>query len=400
MPAPGKSKQNPAARKSLKSNGKNGPKRLEKPAEQGEETASQTSAALPIELQQLILNIFKDSFPERIGSHLTELLQQIKKHLFNRDFDKAFGRDDYLEAYAVRWSASRAVGYLYPLYETIGALLRTKELGTREIVLAGGISSHPAQNNAPRRDIKIACLGGGAGAEIVSLGGVLNLLLRCDGQSLQSKEEQKEGEKTSTSLTSIHFDIKLIDVANWDRISRTLHGHITTPPALSKYASATVRALSVPLAPASNFTATFHQQDLLNLTSEKLAKLLGTPDLVTLFFTLNELYTTSISQTQLFLHTLTACVQTGTLFLIVDSAGSYSTVSLNGASKKYPMHWLIDHTLVPEPTSTREEGTAKWEKLKEEESRWSRIPEGLKYALELENMRFQLHLYRRLSGCA
>ena len=38
----------------------------------------------------------------------------------------------------------------------------------------------------------------------------------------------------------------------------------------------------------------------------------------------------------------------------------------------------------------------KWEKVVDEESKWFRLPPGLRYPIELENMRYQIHLYRRL----
>jgi 25S rRNA (uracil2843-N3)-methyltransferase len=78
------------------------------------------------------------------------------------------------------------------------------------------------------------------------------------------------------------------------------------------------------------------------------------------------------------------------------------------------MHWLLDHTLLKVAASAslgaeeengqseakdkraREQECPRWEKLKEEESTWFRLPEGLNYPLELEDMRYQLHLYRRL----
>jgi 25S rRNA (uracil2843-N3)-methyltransferase len=85
-------------------------------------------------------------------------------------------------------------------------------------------------------------------------------------------------------------------------------------------------------------------------------------------------------------------VPAGTLLLVVDSPGSYSTVSLNGAEKKYPMQWLLDHTLLDEGPKG---DTAAWSKLTEDESKWFRLDTRLRYPIELEDMRFQLHLYRR-----
>jgi 25S rRNA (uracil2843-N3)-methyltransferase len=63
------------------------------------------SSLIPVELQQLLLNIFKDAFPAILASDsLQPLLQEIKRHLYDRNFDEAFGKSEYLEAYSIRWS--------------------------------------------------------------------------------------------------------------------------------------------------------------------------------------------------------------------------------------------------------------------------------------------------------
>ena len=92
---------------------------------------------------------------------------------------------------------------------------------------------------------------------------------------------------------------------------------------------------------------------------------------------------------------------------MVDSAGSYAEVGVGKEeeSKKYPMQWLLDHTLLESATQinhpvTKKDHVRKWEKLRGEESRWFRLPDGLKYPLELEDMRYQMHLYRRIARSA
>jgi 25S rRNA (uracil2843-N3)-methyltransferase len=112
-------------------------------------------------------------------------------------------------------------------------------------------------------------------------------------------------------------------------------------------------------------------------------------------FTLNELYSTSLALTQKFLLYLTASMPKGALLLVVDSPGSYSSVTLNGAEKKYPMQWLLDHTLLKQGPKC-DTDTSSWAKLVEDESRWFRLDNRMKYPIELENMRFQLHLYRKM----
>src|ERR1700759_4289238 len=71
-----------------------------------------TAQLIPSELQQTVLNVYRNAFPDSFSSELPELLQVVKRHLFERDFAAAFGNDDYLKAYALRWSPSRSLAYM------------------------------------------------------------------------------------------------------------------------------------------------------------------------------------------------------------------------------------------------------------------------------------------------
>lgn len=343
--APTKNKPRPKAAKKTSS----------KPSKGIEEIPT---SSLPLELQQLLLNIFKNSFQERLSSNINPLLQEIKGHLYNRDFATAFGKEEYLEGYALRWSPSRALCYL-EIFLTLKDELKPFDSVHEEIAGVGW---------------NVVCLGGGAGAEIVALGGLKKILDSPDA----------------------NLGITAIDIADWTNVISTLREGVVNKPPLSKYASAAVQEANTALTDPTHFSVSFHKQDVLNASLETLSGMVEKSNLVTLMFTLNELYTTSVSLTQNFLLNLTKSLKPGSCLLVVDSPGSYSSVSLNGAEKKYPMQWLMDHTLL----STGAKGTVfeepKWEKIKEEESKWFRLDEGLRYPIELENMRYQLHLYRRL----
>jgi 25S rRNA (uracil2843-N3)-methyltransferase len=141
-----------------------------------------------------------------------------------------------------------------------------------------------------------------------------------------------------------------------------------------------------------DFHAGCEQADVLDWDEQTATSKAGHVDLTTIMFTLNELYSTSVPKTQRFLNNLTKSMKLGSLLLVVDSPGSYSTVSINGAEKKYPMQWLLDHTLLGSDPEQ-----ALWEKTLTDESKWFRVPEGLQYPIELENMRYQIHLFRRRS---
>ena len=318
----------------------------------------QPQQLIPLELQQLLLNIFRNSFSDRLQTNIQPLLQEVKHHLYNRDFLAAFGRSDYLEAYAARWSPSRVLGFLQVFVDVKEHFLSTpKELET------GGGSK------------KVVCLGGGGGAEIVAWAGFMKYLERSSIRGMEGLE------------------VVAIDIANWTPVIETLYTSITTAPPISKYASAAAQTANVGLLDPATFVVRSHQFDVLNTNFSILSPLIEDACFITIMFTLNELYSTSMSLTQQFLLQLTVCVQPGTLLLIGDSPGSYSTVSMAGNEKRYPMQWLLDHTLLRVGTKGEE---SRWEKLREEESRWWRMREELKYPIELENMRFQLHLYRRL----
>lgn len=328
---------------------------------------------IPPETQQLVLNLFRNSFSERLDSDIQPLLQEVKGHLFDRNFKDAFGREDYLEAYAARWSPSRALGYL-------GVLWRMRE--SLDLVQA---SEHDANESGetPQKTWKVVCLGGGAGAEIGTFGGLHRLLS-------DDHKEREEGQPKD-------FEVVAIDSAAWGNVVDQLTEHITTPPPVSKYASAAVKAANRPLAEPAAFKTTFYQHDLLTVDSDTLATTLQGANLVTLMFTLNELYSASIPLTQQFLLRMTESLSPGAMLLVVDSPGSYSTVTLNGADKSYPMQWLLDHTLLADTSGGKsKEEERLWEKVQEDDSRWFRLDDRLEYPIELENMRMQLHLYRRI----
>ncbi|KAK4506673.1 hypothetical protein PRZ48_000405 [Zasmidium cellare] len=321
-----------------------------------------STLTVPLELQQKCLEIFQRAL--KPGEDDVRILQEVKGHLYNRDFAAAFGKDNYLRVYASRWSPSRALGYLQVLIDVQDTLFESFQSGM----------------DPQERPYKAVCLGGGAGAEVVALGAWIH-------------------RKTSDpdELPVKHLQADFVDIAAWQSVVSSLHEAVTTPQELSKYASAAAREANVAMVPPNAFVAGFNQIDVLAPDKSSWQERLEKVDLVTLMFTLNELYSTSMAKTQKMLAHITDCLAPGANLLVVDSPGSYSTVSINGAEKKYPMQWLLDFTLIGSQQQREDgDGSAKWEKLVSDESKWFRLPQGLKYSIELENMRYQIHLYRRL----
>ncbi|TKA22501.1 hypothetical protein B0A50_07966 [Salinomyces thailandicus] len=321
------------------------------------------SSPVALTVQQQCLNTFRDALqPDEQDS---QTVQEVKGHLYGRNFATAFGKQHYLQVYASRWSPSRALAYLQVLDDIAESLT----------------SSHGATgSDAAQKPWEVVCLGGGAGAELVAFAAWWS--------------QQPDAGRTPHE----NIIVKLLDIASWDAVVGHLYDRIVTLPELSKYASATAKETNKAMLRPEALSMSFTQQDLLNWPVADIARTVGSAELVTLMFTLNELYSTNLPATQRLLSCLTTYMQKDSYLLVVDSPGSYSTVSINGAEKKYPMQWLLDYTLLSsEPQAGKIEDKTKWEKVLSEASRWFRLPQqGLRYPIELENMRYQIHLYRRL----
>lgn len=370
------------------------------------------SKTVPVELQQLLLNIFNNAFRDNYNSKLSGLIQRTKQHLFNREFNNAFGSEDLREAYAMRWSPSRALAYMQILYSLTPLARRlVSDYGTSQGAIDKPQDALANAHNlaedaeAPRRkNNRIVCIGAGAGAEIVALGGYLSLLSRRPG--FDNQEVINHDKEQDRSISPQRVDITAIDIADWGSVVDKLQSNITAAPPLSQYASAEAKAANTALIGTNAMILDFVKQDVLSMPMDQMSAIFADALLVTLMFTLNELYTSSISATTNLLLALTMLLPTGAVLLVVDSPGSYSTVSVGKASdadgqstKKYPMHWLLDHTLL-ESAAIRSSKNAsaehQWEKIESQDSEWFRLPSELRYPIELEDMRYQMHLYRRL----
>jgi 25S rRNA (uracil2843-N3)-methyltransferase len=370
-----------------------------RPAQSPTPTAEPSIQAqlLPVELQQLLLNIFRTTFPiSQDLDSLKPVLQQIKTALFERDFESAFGNEEWREAYAVRWSPSRVLGY-------VNLIAWAVEEYQGEEWVRSLLGDCPKSKTPPR----VVCLGGGA-AEVMAFGALVRLLRPESGGKAAGVEgigealEKLNVDEGRGREDSLLLDLHLVDTASWESVVLKLHAGLTMPPALSKYASASARASNASFIYPEAMEVAFTQADVLMLDKERLGGIIGNgPVMITLFFALNELYTTDVAATTKFLYELSiACPQNALLF-IVDSPGSYSEAAIGKAEqgekerKKYPMHWLMDHALLGNVKGEKVE-SAMWEKLLVDESRWYRLEETLKYPISLENMRFQIHLFRRL----
>ncbi|KAH8158825.1 hypothetical protein CIB48_g9429 [Xylaria polymorpha] len=450
--------------------------RGQKPAQTSTTTETRESEE-DLRRQQTLLNVFSNTFRDVLeADDFASQLQEVKGALFNRDFEGAFAREAPLDVYAARWSPTRALCYARVLRELdvhlkslVGETsacvdhspetktrtwegedehertrddqdgsaakedsLDTKEQGASKIVAEKGDTNTEEEEEGKPRPLKILAIGGAA-AEIVAF---------ADYISSQAS--------SSTATTPLQGgEITLLDIGPWGTVTSRLQTALTSTPPISRYASAAAKAENAALVPSSQFQSTFIQADILSLPSPKLSALMpaqgktATPVLITLLFTLNELYTAGgIKRTTAFLRQLSSpstSLAPGSLLLVVDSPGSYSEAAVGGGGgdvkKRYPMQWLLEHTLIPPVPSKKprdkekenkkpgqdenkedlQEGAdlgqekekerggkgedgIRWEKIESHDSVWFRVADGLRYPIPLENMRYQMHLYRACAG--
>ncbi|PNP42936.1 hypothetical protein TGAMA5MH_05683 [Trichoderma gamsii] len=311
--------------------------------------------------QQRILTLFSDAFnPVLTSDSFAATLQSIKQSLFNRDFEAAFGSEENLQAYAARWSPTRALCYA-SIFEAIASHV--------DDIVAETTTDEAASHNSQIVK-KFLCIGG------------------CAAEHIAFASHLKQ--------TASNGILTLLDAGPWGQVVDLLQKQATSPPILSKYASAAIKAANTPLLEDAQLSTTFVQNDVLVMDKEALKELLGSEPLtVTLMFTLNELYTSGgIGKTTKFLKLLGEILPDRSLLLVVDSPGSYSEAAVGKEKKRYPMQWLLDHTLTDVRAASKD---YEWEKLESHDSIWFRLPEELSYPIQLENMRYQMHLYQRKS---
>lgn len=385
---------------------------------------------ISIKLQQSLLDMISNTFKTRLNDDLNVLIKEVKQNLYHRDFCNAFRKQDYLEAYALRWSATRALAYL-DIFQKLPQLSSTNLIEpspalkshtleiTRERCEEAKCSAPPApvppatETNASRRGkpkpcesenyhvvTQVVCLGGGAGAEILALAGHLSRVNSFICADIQT------GSRKPASLK-----VTAIDIADWSSVVDRLHVATTADPSLFKHTSLVPEAVdNMPWVDPDLFDVRFLKQDVLQIEeSAEMQAILRSARLVTIMFTLNELYSVSMSATTKLLLSMTSILEPGSLLLVVDSPGSYSTVGIGSKDfsssrndppssqqkKKYPMQWLLDHTLLNAARIERIKNAHQWEKLYSSDSTWFRHTPDLIYPIALEDMRYQVHLYRR-----
>ncbi|KAI9351324.1 hypothetical protein BDR26DRAFT_850881 [Obelidium mucronatum] len=120
-------------------------------------------------------------------------------------------------------------------------------------------------------------------------------------------------------------------------------------------------------------------------------------DIITSFFILNELLANSKKEFVQFVKLLVTGMKKGALLVVVDSAGSFSEVSVGSRKGKQ----TESGSSIDSPTPTYMvynllDAIQAFEILEKSDSRWYRYPEGLYYPIKLNNMRHFFRIYRKL----
>lgn len=265
---------------------------------------------------------------------LHAVLRRIKDSFVQRDYVAVFGSSENLAAYIANYTSSRSLCY-YDLFSRKDSVVSSV---LKQLV-------HDGARKSESNTLQILCLGAGSGGELLSLSRVLVDLL-------------KEAE---TSLT--------VNLTIQDKADYQCH--------LREMVSLMRQRWEVP---ESQLTYNYCVSDLLD--SESVVNLpWSTASFVTFAFVSNELFKQDKKLAVKFLMNLVQRLAPGSFLLVVDSAGNFSEIQVNGRS--YHIYDLLD------PIKS-------FSCVDQSNSQWYRVPSKLVYVMKLNNTRYFYRLYRKV----
>lgn len=307
---------------------------------------------------QQILDLFKISFHNELYEtdqlNLQKYIQIVKSNLYDRDYISAFDMEIKRIAYCCRWSSFRAIAY---------ASLFASLTPVKSIIQCQSLLTTNTENIIHSEENSILCIGGGACGELISIASIF-----APSRNYASKYLRNDIQNPQSKLT-----IYLVDIADWSQIISRI-SHAISSNWLYDY--------------SKNFIINFLHKDVLTLSPSELN--LRKLNLITLLFTTNELFMKDKSTAIKLLQMFSQNCKSGCYLLIVESAGSYSHITVG--SKKFPIQFLID-TILLGTKENKFEGD--WELIDQTDSKWYRYQNSLDYPINLENMRFFYRLYMK-----
>jgi len=286
-------------------------------------------------VSQAILNIIKTACFEHISNDSFEtILQKIKTHFYNREYDAIFSEPKYLPIYTTAYAPSRALAYneLFTSYPSLMEILATP-------------------------NAYIYCMGSGAGSEVVGL--------TCANLSASTNENQG-------------LEIHCQDYADYNEVQaslvKTMKEQWNIQDSRIKYSTSVADVLKNDT--VDGMTVDQH---------------ISKATLVTAMFLMNELFTMSKKETVQLITRLVKNLPKGSFFLLVDSAGSFSNLNVNnseGDTKKTIMIYQLIDMIKSFDILIKDD--AVWYRLPNEKV------QPLHYPTKLNNMRYFLRLYQKL----
>ncbi|KAH7312714.1 hypothetical protein B0I35DRAFT_437575 [Stachybotrys elegans] len=341
---------------------------------------------IPQELQQLVLDIYRETFPAcNDFEELKPALREIKDAVAQGNFEQAFGTEDKREKFTIRWSPSKALACSNILASVFNELKEEESVNL-------------LKHGQDHRAINVLSFGQ-APAGLMAFMALMkhqDFDLASNSPSPLSSDGNSESQCSHNSRWNIH----LIHAVDWSHVISSLHQSLTQPRPLSKYASAKARASNMPPLAHDALSWHFTQSDAVGCEAEALHDMMGScPALITLLFTLGDMYSSSISQASAFLRNLTASAPKGSLLVVVDDMKTYP----EGQEEGLHLSELIYGALNPEERREeprREEDALEkskaWEKLVEHDDNVFQIRKGLWFPVSLENIKYQIHVLKRL----
>lgn len=337
-------------------------------------------------LDQKVLDLFRTEFPVIIDADMLKPeLERVRLSLLKQDAESAFATKEGREAYAVRWSAGKALA----VASLVGGW--SEEEKFRDTAVFRRLRGEDGKG------LNVVALGGGP-AEVYSFA---ELVRHAQPETVGSVEDGNSGKGAPK------IKLQLVDSADWSGEIETLSKALINPPQLSKYASAAAKAAAVPFLAKGVMDVQYNRRDILAPWEDnELKSLIGAePAMITMISTLLSLQSQSVGKTIKFFMALTKACPKNTLLLVLDEPEA--AIAVSEGEKRYPLKFLLELALLGKGVvdEDKEESDDDEEKPKKAEAAWERLEEfgqrnyavhrELKYPLGLGVVSMQVHLFRR-----
>ncbi|KAJ3281546.1 hypothetical protein HDU76_008902, partial [Blyttiomyces sp. JEL0837] len=327
-------------------------------------------------------------------------LRKIKDLFLKRDYLGIFKDNELLSVYVAEYSPSRALCYwdMFTSSETLRDILSTKGSviysigagsGGELVGIAAALIGLPAIDMSKRKNKRVPVTKDGSKESWLLESKLSQVSLR-DGDNGIVEATSNNGEEDGDEA---ELTLHLQDIADYSNILNTLESTIRetysvdTPPQQESNTTTTTTLL-----PKSRLKITHTMpQDVLSKSTDDINQVtdkIKQSNLITAMFLTNELLSSSKKEFVELIKLLVMNMKRGACLLVVDSAGSFSEVTVGNdnqggtgggdsgtgaGGRKYMVYNLLD-------------AIGAFEIVESSDSKWYRFPEGLSYPLKLNNM--------------